>query len=381
MDEPLWTKDMSGFRDPNKAIGSEVELADGKSEGFIAGWASTPDLDAYRHVVANGAFAESIAKAGISGPKGIKLLIGHDWDKPAGRITKLEYRPKGLWIEANLNLEIQYARDIYHAAKSNGGLSFSVGFRPSREPGDMEVLTDANDNEYLLIRKGQLREVSVVANPANEGAVMEMMKSLTGEAEEELTKANTPNWRVGAARNLPLNTDTTWDGAAARGRIFDAAGIGGDDPDLSMVRRAFLVYDSANPTLRGSYKLPFADISGGRLRASPAGLRAAASRLPQTDIPEAVMARARDVIDGYQDRMENAQKNLTLPQLQDMLVEEGWVKGEEEAEGLMMIIKANLHLFKEERQSAEMTLSAEDEARAREAITRLKSLLETKEAH
>ena len=56
--------------------------------------------------------------------------------------------------------------------------------------------------------------------------------------------------------------------------------------------------------LRGAYKLPFAHYVGGSLKASPAGIRAAASRLPQTDAPEDVLDRARAVIDHYQSRME-----------------------------------------------------------------------------
>lgn len=108
-------------------------------------------------------------------------------------------------------------------------------------------------------------------------------------------------WTVGASRNLPVATDETWDGGAAAGSIFEWAG--GDSFDCAKARRGFLVYDSDQPDERGSYKLPFAIVSDGTLKASPAGIRAAASRLPQTDIPDDVKTKAQAVIDHYEDRM------------------------------------------------------------------------------
>lgn len=134
----------------------------------IKGWATTSDLDIVRHSVAPGAFAESIAKAGLIGPRGIKLLLDHAASKPAGRITKLDQRGNGLWIEAELDLDISYAADRWAAIKAAGGLNFSVGFYPI----DYEIAKDARGNEYINITKGELFEVSVVTLPANLSATM-----------------------------------------------------------------------------------------------------------------------------------------------------------------------------------------------------------------
>lgn len=152
------------------------DLAD-KPDGFIAGWASTSGMDSCGHVVKAGAFSESIEKNGIKGPKGIKLLIGHDWDKPAGVITMLEYRGEDLWIEAQLNLNISYARDMYEAAKMNGGMNYSVGF--FRE--EYEWKKNKDGDTYMLIEKGSLFEVSVVPFPANEECTMDYIKSMDDE--------------------------------------------------------------------------------------------------------------------------------------------------------------------------------------------------------
>lgn len=154
---------------------TEAETKDlgDKPDGYLAGWASTPDMDSYRDIVMPGAFQESISKRGLKGPKGIKFLVGHDWDKPAGRIEVLEYRGDSLWIEVQLNLNISYAKDFYEASKSMDGLSFSVGFWLL----EWTIKRDENDKEYFLLHKGDLFEVSGVPFPANDEAYMTFIKS------------------------------------------------------------------------------------------------------------------------------------------------------------------------------------------------------------
>lgn len=115
--------------------------------------------------------------------------------------------------------------------------------------------------------------------------------------------ATESEWVVGADRELPIDSADSWDGPAASGRMLDAAGFNGNSPDPAKAKRGFLVWDHHNPNLKGSYKLPFADIVGGELKAVKGGIDASASRLPQTDIPENVRAEARAVLDAYEKRM------------------------------------------------------------------------------
>lgn len=150
-----------------------VKFAPGEQKaGFIAGWASTADLDSYDHIVENGAFADAIRKRGLTGPNGIKLLLGHNWNQLAGVISTLEYRVGGLWIEAQLNLDIGYVKDAYLAAKAIGGTNFSVGFVPQ----DYSWKETKGGKEYLNITRGDLFEVSVVPFPGNEAATMEVIR-------------------------------------------------------------------------------------------------------------------------------------------------------------------------------------------------------------
>jgi HK97 family phage prohead protease len=145
-------------------------------EGYIAGIASTPATDLYGHRVLKGAFDESIRKKGLAGPRGVKLLAGHDWHKIAGTIKKLETIGDNLGIEAQLNLNVSYVKDLYEVTKQNGGLNFSVGFalKEFEFVDDEEI--ENEDDAWLIIKQGDLMEVSVVAFPACLEAEMTFVK-------------------------------------------------------------------------------------------------------------------------------------------------------------------------------------------------------------
>jgi HK97 family phage prohead protease len=154
-------------------------------EGYIAGIASTPATDLYGHKVLAHAFDKSIRRKGLSGPRGVKLLAYHDWSKPAGVIKKLKTEGEDLNLEAQLNLNVSYVKDMYEVARQNSGLNFSVGFM--LEEFDFVDEKDAEDNEYLLIKQGDLMEVSVVVFPAQLEAEMTFIKH--AETLSELEKA------------------------------------------------------------------------------------------------------------------------------------------------------------------------------------------------
>jgi ATP-dependent protease ClpP protease subunit len=114
--------------------------------------------------------------------------------------------------------------------------------------------------------------------------------------------ATTPEWVCSAATDLPIDEKSPWDGPAAQERLLDAAGFNGESPDPAKAKPYFLAWDHHNPKLKGSYKLPFADIVGGKATAFKSGLDAAASRLPDADIPDGVKKSAQAVLDAYKKR-------------------------------------------------------------------------------
>jgi hypothetical protein len=171
----------------------------------------------------------------------------------------------------------------------------------------------AEDSASCSVVKGEIEEDAA----CKFWVIEEYELGLAPEPEEDeedsdpeimVTEAATPSWKVSGSRTLQVVQDEAWDGDSAKAAIFNLAGFDTDTPNPSIARRGFLVYDASNPTLKGSYKLPFAMVKDGKLVASSAGLRAAASRLPQTDIPEAVMKSAQSILDSYQDSKATSAK-------------------------------------------------------------------------
>jgi HK97 family phage prohead protease len=156
---------------------ASLDRAVDTKSGFISGVASSPATDSYGHSVRRGAFDASIARRGLSGPSSVKLLEGHA-GLPVGRITRLHTVGQDLRIEAELNMELSRARDLHSIIKHSGGLNFSVGFR--LEEFDIVEEEKLKPGEpWLIVKRGDLTEVSVVTFPALASATMDMAKSLS----------------------------------------------------------------------------------------------------------------------------------------------------------------------------------------------------------
>ncbi len=83
------------------------------------------------------------------------------------------------------------------------------------------------------------------------------------------------------ARDLPIaQGDPPWDAGAARERIWKWATNPQGELDVSKAAQAFLIWDGDT---KGDLKDPIADVMDGKLVVIPAALRAASSRLPQTE--------------------------------------------------------------------------------------------------
>lgn len=121
------------------------------------------------------------------------------------------------------------------------------------------------------------------------------------EMAQRTVEQKAASWKVGAGRGMMImDGDPEWSGSEAAKSVFDACGFDGDNPDMMMARKAFLLFNSAAPKLKGSYKVPIAKWSDGKLMVVPAGLRNAASRLPQVKgVPKDVIDRAQKVLDSY----------------------------------------------------------------------------------
>lgn len=312
-------------------------------EGYAAVFNSEAEGLNTREIIKPGAFSKSIAAA-ERGEWEVKALQDHDGrlflgSTKTGTLDLVE-DDRGLKVRVALNPEVSFASDLAAMLRRDGAaMGMSFGFSvPSK--GDT-----FNSDGVRELRNVRLHEVSLLtgnqpAYPATIGLgavrslserteidpkrLMRAFDSLLAGAPDAESadlldlaiRKIAPEIRspfvTGAARDLPINETREWDGAAAAQRVFALAGFDGENPQPDIARRAFLVYDAAAPELRGSYKLGFADVIDGELVAIRAGLNAAASRLPQTDIPQEVIDRARAVLDAYRPEEDAPERAIPL---------------------------------------------------------------------
>jgi hypothetical protein len=236
--------------------------------------------------------------------------------------------------------EYAFADTIYRLVKGGYIRTVSVGFNPI----EYSFVNEKDRPFGIDFKKQELLEISPCPVPCNPNALIaaaakgidiaplrewasmvldtgganvivprglleetfRLAKTPRAVRQQYLAKSENEDWKVGAVRDLPINeSDASWDGPAAAKRMLDEAGFDGEKPDAEKAKRGFLIYDCANPTLRGSYKLPFADIVGGELKAIKGGIDAASQRLPQTDAPASVLDEAKTVVGAYEERVKN----------------------------------------------------------------------------
>jgi hypothetical protein len=98
----------------------------------------------------------------------------------------------------------------------------------------------------------------------------------TQETEVEKDTEDIDNKGICGSRSLPTSDKDSWDGSGARSRMANAAG--GPDKDKinwSTYAKGFVWVDPAKKDSFGGYKLPFADVVGGKLTAVWGGVKAA----------------------------------------------------------------------------------------------------------
>jgi HK97 family phage prohead protease len=262
----------------------------------------------------------------------VALFAHMSWDPPIGRASNVKVQGDQLVgdIQFAPPETYDFADTIYRLVDGGYLKAVSVGFLPKEW-----TWSSDKDRPYGIdFTKQLLLEISVCPVPCNPNALGEArsagvdtrplvdwaekvldsgdvmflpraeLETLRRQAKEPPRMTNrrktakSEDWTCGAARDLPLDPSEAWDGAAAEAAIFEHAG--GDDFNPAVARKGFLAYDASAPSLRGSYKLPFAHVVDGELKAVKGGIRAAASRLPQTEIGAAAASEAQAVIDHYE---------------------------------------------------------------------------------
>lgn len=262
---------------------------DGQKFGIIKGYASTyGNIDRGGDVVEKGAFSNSIARHKQTN-RPITMLLQHSGNNIIGGfpIDQVQDDEKGLFMEGEINLDVQAGNEAYALAKQGVLSDLSIGFSVND--------ADVDDHGIMHLKELELWEVSLVSEPMNPEAVITDVKAVT------------------PFQNLPLaSRDTVWAASEAKVRVRKET----DSVDVPSVnyRKGFFWYDAENADKFGAYKLPYADVIDGSLKAVPRAIFNAAARLNQTDISDADKTRVANNINKYYDKMglDSPLKNADL---------------------------------------------------------------------
>ena len=237
------------------------------------------------------------------------ILWQHDPNTPIGTASDIHGDATGITARVTFaDLGISDDADkVRRLVKGGIVRGVSCGILPL----EWEPLDPKKSRGGQRVTKWDLLECSFVSLPSDVGAMV--TARATADAD----------WKVGASRDLPIENSDAWDGPEAEKSIFEHAG--GDNFDPSAARKGFLVYDAVKPKERGSYKLPIAHVVAGELQVPKGAIRAAASRLPQADIPSAVRDDAAAVLAHYKEKagMTDADRSARLDQLRTRMLTRG----------------------------------------------------------
>ncbi len=191
------------------------------------------------------------------------VLYGHDYSSlPIGKALSLTKTADGKLVS---KFQLAVAENPVAATVAKlikGGFlnTLSIGFVPHEVKGDTYT-------------KSEMVEYSVVPVPANAQAVM-TARSLGLEAEFKSLVA-----KSAINSDLPINEDlgTAWDSGEAIKNVKEWATDADGNLDFAKYSKAFMWVDPANADKQGGYKLPFANVSGGELKAIWRGVAGCAS--------------------------------------------------------------------------------------------------------
>jgi HK97 family phage prohead protease len=226
---------------------------------FKAYLAIFDNIDRGDDVILKGAVKESLKEHIPS------LFWSHkSHEPPLGVFDKLIEDDKGVLAEARMPLDDDFVKNRIVPQMKIGSLTkMSIGYSVWDGDGSFEM---RDGIRYL--KKIFLWEGSLVSIPMNPEATVLKTKSAMGFQDD-----------------LPIAPrDRIWNKVSALGRVEEWAGIDENgslqDPDVqAKYKRAFLWQDHEDPDLKGSYKLPIADIIDGKLTVIPRAIFAAAAAM------------------------------------------------------------------------------------------------------
>ncbi len=289
--------------------------ADEDSGGWIVeGYASVfGNVDSYGDIVYKGAFSKSIKER----MPNRKVRFFYDHAQPLGVPLELSEDGKGLKVRARIS-KTALGHDVKTLVEDGAIGDFSFGYDL------VEDKCEPNKHGGLDLREIKLYEFSLVGVGANEEAVLTGVKSVDRgqaaiRAELQALKNTIPKKKdkpmadekaASGSTDLPLADEgMSWDSSAAEKTVASWAEGEDGEIDWSKYGQAFF-WRAESPEGKQDFKLPFAQVMEGALKAVPAGVKAGAAAVQGSrggvDIPEADIPGVKAKIKNYYGKMDMA---------------------------------------------------------------------------
>jgi HK97 family phage prohead protease len=146
------------------------------AEGIVEGYASVfGGVDSVGDTIERGAFADSIASGRMPA-----MFWAHAQDRVPGKWERLAEDSRGLYTAGRLNLATSTGREAFEHVRSGDVTGLSIGYL-------IPAGGAVRDGDVRRLRRVDLREVSLVALPADSAARIVAVKA--DMSERQLEKA------------------------------------------------------------------------------------------------------------------------------------------------------------------------------------------------
>lgn len=263
---------MNKFRVPFEL--KSLDLDEGTFEGYASVFGNVDDGG---DVIEPGAFTKTLQERGGR----IKICWNHDPYEPIGTPISMTEDSKGLLVKGKIS-KTRRGMDVLTLMRDGVINELSIGY---------SLIKHKMDGRIRKITELKLWEFSPVTWAMNPQAQILGVKSVMPFGDLPLADAG-----VG------------WDGAAAEKSIRAwAGGPNKEDVDWEKYAKGFFWVDPENSDNFTGYKLPFADVVDGELKAIPAGIFAVAGAVQGSrggvDIDDSELDKVKGVVAKYYEKM------------------------------------------------------------------------------
>lgn len=223
-----------------KYLERPFELKAVQEDGVFEGFGSVfGNVDAYKEVVAPGAFTESLAAWKAAG-RLPPVLWQHRSGEPLGPYLAMEEQPIGLFVRGQLLVDdVQRAKEARALMRAKAVNGLSIGFVTREDSYDRVT-------GVRTLKKVDLWEVSVVTFPANPAAQISGVKGLI-DAMESLAEAERFLEERGLSKSQSAGFIARVKSLSGRGEPgpVDPAGGRGEPDELAALKKAMQAFTTA----------------------------------------------------------------------------------------------------------------------------------------